>query len=102
MNDNGKKFQLNLPLKVILSDGGTSHFLGHNVNLTRFHMADGKDEKGISINPFSPKSIQDMIMLDYISKIEVSMSEFSAVRQDVMDLSKTIVFSLIYKQFSCQ
>lgn len=99
MNDNGKKFKLNLPLKVILSDGGTSHFLSHNISLTRFHMADGKDEKGISINPFSPKSVQDMIMLDYISKIEVSMSEFSAVRQDVMDLSKTIVFSLLYKQF---
>ncbi len=99
MGDNGKKFQLNLPLKVILSDGGTSHFLGHNINLTRFHMADGKDEKGISINPFSPKSVQDMVMLDYISKIEVSMAELTAFRQDVMDLSKTIVYSLLYKQF---
>ena len=40
-----------------------------------------------------------MILLDYISKIEISMPEFVSSRQEVMDLSKIVVFSLLYKQF---
>jgi hypothetical protein len=48
---------------------------------------------------FSPSSLQDMILLDYISKMELSMPEFVSRRQEVMDLSKLIVFSILYKQF---
>jgi hypothetical protein len=40
-----------------------------------------------------------MLLLDYISKIEISMPEFVSSRQEVMDLSKIVVFSLLYKQF---
>lgn len=99
MGDNGKKFSLNLPLKVILSEQGTSHFISNKKKLTHFKLADNMEEVGISVNPFNPQSIQNMIMVDYVSKLEVSMSEFVSVRQDVMDLSKVIVFSLMYKQF---
>ena len=99
MGDNGKKFSLNLPLKIILSEEGTSHFISNKKKLTHFKLADDMEEVGISVNPFNPQSIQNMIMVDYISKMEISMSEFVSVRQDVMDLSKMIVFSLMYKQF---
>ena len=40
-----------------------------------------------------------MLLLEYISKIEISMSEFVSKRQEVMDLSKLIVYSVLYKQF---
>ena len=43
-----------------------------------------------------------MILVNYISKIEISMSEFVSVRQEVMDLSKVVVYSLLYKQFDRQ
>ena len=99
MGDNGKKFSLNLPLKIILSEEGTSHFISNKMKLTHFKLADDMEEVGISVNPFKPQSVQNMIMVDYISKMEISMSEFVSVRQDVMDLSKMIVFSLMYKQF---
>lgn len=94
-----KKFSLNLPLKVILTEEGTSHFISHKKKLLRFRLADNVEEYGISLNPFTPQSIQNMIMVGYISKIEISMSEFVSVRQEVMDLSKVVVYSLLYKQF---
>ncbi|WP_191013675.1 hypothetical protein [Treponema zioleckii] len=99
MSGAGKKFSLNLPLKVILTEEGTSHFISHKKKLLRFKLADNVEEYGISLNPFSPQSLQNMIMVDYISKIEIAMSEFVSVRQEVMDLSKVIVYSLLYKQF---
>lgn len=95
----GKKLMLELPLKVVLTEEGASNFISHKKRLLRFRLADNIDEYGISLNKFSPQSIQSMLLLDYISKIEMSMPEFVSSRQEVMDLSKIIVYSLLYKQF---
>ena len=65
-----KKFSLNLPLKVILTEEGASHFISHKIKLLRFRLADNIEEYGISLNPFSPQSLQNMILVNYISKIE--------------------------------
>ena len=99
MSASDKKFIIELPLKVILTEDGASNFISHNKKLMRFRLADNVDEYGISLNKFSPQSVQSMILLDYISKIEISMSEFVSSRQEVMDLSKVVVYSLLYKQF---
>ena len=99
MSASDKKFIIELPLKVSLTEDGASNFISHNKKLMRFRLADNVDEYGISLNKFSPQSIQSMILLDYISKIEISMSEFVSSRQEVMDLSKVVVYSLLYKQF---
>lgn len=99
MGASDKKFIIELPLKVILTEDGASNFISNNKKLLRFRLADNIDEYGISLNKFSPQSIQSMILLDYISKIEISMSEFVSSRQEVMDLSKVVVYSLLYKQF---
>lgn len=99
MGSGDKKFIIELPLKVILTEDGASNFISNNKKLLRFKLADNVDEYGISLNKFSPQSVQSMILLDYISKIEISMSEFVSSRQEVMDLSKVIVYSLLYKQF---
>jgi len=102
MSGGSKKFVLNLPLKVILTEEGASYFISNKKKLLRFRLADNVEEYGISLNPFSPQSIQNLIMVDYISKIEISMPEFVSSRQEVMDLSKVVVFSILYKQFDRQ
>ncbi len=94
-----KKFYLDLPLKVILTEEGASHFMSNKKKLLRFRLADNLEEYGISMDHFSPMSIQNMILVDYISKIEISMPEFVSHRQEIMDLSKVIVYSILYKQF---
>ena len=67
--------------------------------LLRIKLADTIEEYGISLDSFSPQTIQQMILVDYISKLEISMPEFSSSKQDVMDLTKLVVFSLLYKKF---
>lgn len=95
----GKKFMIDLPLKIILTEDGASNFISHKKKLVRIKLADNIEEYGVSLNKFSPQSIQSMMLVDYISKIEISMSEFVSHRQEIMDLSKLIVYSLLYKQF---
>ena len=90
---------LDLPLKLILTEAGASNFISHKKNLKKIKLADNVEEYGVSLNKFSPQSVQNMLLLEYISKIEISMSEFVSKRQEVMDLSKLIVYSVLYKQF---
>jgi len=37
--------------------------------------------------------------VDYISKVEISKSEFMSSRQEIMDLSKLVVYSMLYRQY---
>lgn len=90
---------LDLPLKVILTEEGASHFISHHKKLMRFRLADNVEEYGITLSKFAPLSLQRMFLLDYVSKIEISLPEFVSSRQEIMDLSKLVVYSLLYKQF---
>ena len=94
-----KKPLLNLPLKVILTQEGASHFINRKKKLLRFRLADNAEEFGVSLSTFAPLSLQSMILVDYVSKIEISLPEFGSSRQEIMDLSKLVVFSVLYKQF---
>ena len=93
-----KKPFLNLPVKIVLTSDGINFFIKHNKKLQRFRMADNVEEYGISLDSFSPQSIQRMILVNYISKIELSRAEFVSKRHEIMDLSKLIVYSILYKQ----
>ncbi|HQL03513.1 MAG TPA: hypothetical protein PLU33_00105 [Treponemataceae bacterium] len=97
-----KKPLLDLPLKVILTEEGASHFISKKKKLLRFRLADNIEEYGVMFTNFAPSSLQQMILLDYVSKIEISMPEFVSSRQEIMDLSKLVVFSILYKQFDRQ
>lgn len=95
----GKKPLLNLPLKVMLTQEGSSHFMARKKKLLRFRLADNSEEFGVALSTFAPLSLQSMILVDYVSKIEISMPEFVSSRQEIMDLSKLVVYSVLYKQF---
>ncbi|MEL3913114.1 hypothetical protein [Treponema pedis] len=94
-----KKRILELPLKLILTQEGSTFFIKRNKKLLKFKLAGNVEEYGISLEKFIPETIQRLLLTDYISKIEISKPEFVSSRQEVMDLSKLIVYSVLYKQY---
>ena len=94
-----KKRLLNLPIKLVLTQEGSTFFINQNKKLLRFTLAGNVEEYGISLDSFVPDNIQRLILANYISKIEISQSELVSLRQEIMDLSKLIVFSLLYRQY---
>jgi len=94
-----KKRILDLPLKLILTQEGSTFFIKRNKKLLKFKLAGNIEEYGISLEKFIPETIQRLLLADYISKIEISKPEFVSSRQEVMDLSKLIVYSVLYKQY---
>ncbi|MGP1490446.1 MAG: hypothetical protein ACTTI6_05230 [Treponema sp.] len=95
----GKKRILDLPIKLVLTQEGSTFFIKQNKKLLRFTLAGNVEEYGISIDSFMPENIQRLILANYISKIEISQAELVSSRQEIMDLSKLIVFSLLYRQY---
>ena len=94
-----RKTLLNLPLKIILTQEGSTFFIKQNKKLLKFKLADNVEEYGISLDQFTPASVQRLLLIDYISKIEISKPEFVSSRQETMDLSKLVVYSGLYRQY---
>ena len=90
---------IQLPLKVILTQEGSTFFIKKKRKLLKFKLAGNIEEYGIALDTFDPATIQRLILMGYVAKIEVSKSEFITSRQEVMDLSKLIVFSVLYNQY---
>ena len=94
-----RKSIIDLPVKLVLTEEGTSFFIRKGKNLKKFKLADNVEEYGIVLDTFSPASLQRMMLVDYISKVEISKSEFMSTRQEIMDLSKLVVYSMLYRQY---
>jgi len=94
-----RKSVLDLPVKLVLTEEGTTFFIRKGKNLKKFRLADNVEECGIVLDSFTPVSLQRMMLVDYISKVEISKSEFMSSRQEIMDLSKLVVYSMLYRQY---
>ncbi len=94
-----KRSPVKLPLKVILTGKGIDFFIKNKKRPHRFRMADNIIEYGFPLNTFSPAYLQRMIIMNYISKIEVSRVEFNSKRSEIIDITKLIVYTLLYERF---
>ncbi|HTX73696.1 MAG TPA: hypothetical protein VMC79_12780 [Rectinemataceae bacterium] len=94
-----RKSVIDLPVKLVLTEEGTTFFIRKGRNLKKFKLADNVEEYGIILDSFTPASLQRMMLVDYISKVEISKSEFMSTRQEIMDLSKLVVYSMLYRQY---
>jgi hypothetical protein len=96
------KKTFDLPLKIVLTGAGVSLFMRQKKGLSRFRMVDNTEEYGILMEPGSPASLQQLLLADYIAKIEVANIDPLAVRNDIIDLAKLIVHSLLYRHFDAE
>jgi hypothetical protein len=90
---------IRLPIKVILTDEAINFFIKQKRKLHRFKMADSDMGWGFSLDTFSPASIQKMILIDYVSNIEINRLEFLSKRSEIIDINKLLIYSLLYKKF---
>ena len=99
MSTERRKKILELPIKIIFNEEGINFFIKSNKRLERFRLADEIEQYGIFFDSFSPASVQKMLLINYISYLEISRPEFVSKRQEVMDLSKLITYGTLYRRF---
>ena len=71
-----RKRTLELPIKLILTQEGSTFFIRQNKKLLRFSLAGNVEEYGISMETFAPDSVQRLVLANYISKVEIYGSFF--------------------------
>lgn len=99
MGSQERKAVIELPVKVILTEMGTTYFIKNNKKLRKFKLADNVEEYGILLEHFTPSSLQRMMLIDYVSMVEIANGEFMAIRQEVMDISKLVTYTMMYRQY---
>jgi hypothetical protein len=94
-----RKPTFELPVKIIFTEDGVNFFIKNNKQLSRFRLADEQEAYGIALENFSYASLQRMININYVSKVEIAAVDFLSHRQSLMDLSKLIVYGMMYNKF---
>ena len=89
-----------LPLIITFTDEGVSFFRSHNKKLLKKRLSNNSLAYGMSLEEFSAPSIQRMIIADYVSSIEISRTAFTEKRSEIMDISKLIFYSILYRRFT--
>ncbi len=100
MEESTKSSTIHVPLKLAFTENGSNYVLNNKKELSRLQLVDNSDDHGIEINQFSPALLQRLIILDYVSKLEISSVHFNDNRSEIIDLSKLIIFSKLYQQFN--
>lgn len=89
-----------LPLIITFTDEGVAFFRSHNRKLLKKRLSNNSLAYGMSLEEFSAPSIQRMIIADYVSSIEISRTAFTEKRREIMDISKLIFHSILYRRFT--
>ncbi|MDR1306655.1 MAG: hypothetical protein LBK74_03675 [Treponema sp.] len=100
MSAAGKKQFIELPLKFVFTEAGSSDLLKQKVKINRLKMGDQTEGYGISMEKVSPAFLQHMVTAEYLSKIEVSGVEPVSNRAEIIDLTKLIIFSILYHNYT--
>jgi hypothetical protein len=95
-----RKEAIELPLKFVFTEEGASALMRQNVKFNRLTMGDKSEEYGVFLDKVTPAFLQRMVQADYISKIEVSGVEPVESRQDIIELSRLIVFGVLYRCYA--
>lgn len=95
-----RKEKLDLPIKITMSEEGESYFIHNGRQLSRIRFADGTEERGLILKNFAPKQLQNLLLDGYVSRIELSRVHYEPVREEIMDLSRAIVYVFFYKKFN--
>lgn len=90
---------IELPVKLLFSDSGVDFFIKNKKPMNKFKMPDNSTQYGIALNQYSDSTVKHMIAIGYLSRIEISRSEFTSKRQEVLAMAKSNVFGFFYKRF---
>ncbi len=102
MAESTKSSTIHLPLKLAFTEDGADYILKTKKDISRLSLIDNTDERGVEVEKFSPALLQRLIIMGYVSKIQISSIHHNSNRSSLIDLSKLVVFSKLYQQFNAE
>ncbi len=94
-----KKKMLDLRARVVLCDMGTEFFKNRKIPLQCFEGAEGEPRYGFRLKAIDVPWIKRLLHSGFIDKAEFPVRELAGVKADIDDLSRLVVYSMIYGHF---
>lgn len=94
------KGRIDAPIKIIFTDYGAEQFMRQNRTMNRYRLSDNLEEYGIQLEEYSPATVQRMLLLGYIGKLEMPLDDVVGKRKDIIDFSKLVAHAMLYRQFN--
>lgn len=99
VNQLGKKPDISLPAKFILTDEGLSYFSGRNIPVRDLVTYAGRRKSGFFWPSFKAALAQKLVVNRLLGQIDIERPEFLTKREEVIDITKLLVYGILYKKF---
>ncbi len=94
-----RKRCLDLRGRVVLSGDGARFFLPRVPTLHRFDSGDGEPRFGFRLRSVDVPWLKKLLLAGFVDKAEFPVRETAAVKNEITDLSRLVVFSMLYGRF---
>ena len=98
-NQLSKKPDISLPAKFILTDEGLSYFSGRNIPVRDLVTYAGRRKSGFFWPSFKAALAQKLVVNRLLGQIDIERPEFLTKREEVIDITKLLVYGILYKKF---
>lgn len=90
---------IELPVNIILNERGVYNCRKKSIPNRDLIDSRGSKKEGFSWHSFKAPMLQKMLINDMIEAVEIKRTEYSTVKMDVMDLTKLLMYGIIYRKF---
>ncbi len=102
MNTTGaqeRKRCLDLRARVVLGDAGVRFFGARSTTLHRFDGPDGEGRYGFRLRTVDVPWLRRLLLSGFVDKAEFPVRDVGSVKDDIGDLARLVVFSMLYGRF---
>lgn len=93
----GKQPVFSEPTRLVLTEAGSAYFLSQNQRLQRFRLLDQREEYGLQLSDYPPKTLSKLVNSGMVRKLEFPVFDAVERRQTVIDYIKILAYGLIYR-----
>ncbi len=94
-----KKPTIGLPSKFLLTDEGLLYFSKRNIPVRDLITSEGRRKSGFHWQNFKATLVQKMVVNRLLGMIDIDRTEFLTKRDEVIDVTKLLVYGILYKKF---
>jgi hypothetical protein len=95
----GRSPFVELPAKFVLTDEGVGYFSNKNIPVRDFMTYDGRRKTGFFWQNFKAPLVQKMVINRMLGQIDIERPELLTKREEIIDLTKLLVYGILYKKF---
>lgn len=95
-----RKRCLDLRGRIVLTEEGTRFFLPRVSSMHRFDSSDGEPRFGFRLRSVDVPWLKKLLLAGFVDKAEFPVREVAAVKNEITDLARLVVFSVLYSRFN--